>query len=100
MHEFYSGFVNKYLSYYLSRELPLHVGAGERFQNISEHKDFNSAFELYIRQSVRITKEFTPGWLGKAIYEKDLSHDSVSRYAHVAFKKIINEFKREAQKND
>jgi len=100
MHEFYSGFVNKYLSYYLSRELPIHVGSGRVFQNIDEHKGFSSAFDLYVRQSVRISKEFTPGWLGKAIYEKELSYDSVSKYAHVAFKKIAGEFGREAQKID
>jgi len=93
MHEFLSLFTRRYLNYYLSRELSNHVGPGSRFQNIDEHKEFNRAFDLYVRQAVRIADEFTPGWFGKAQYEKRLTHASVSRYAHVAFKKIVKEFR-------
>ena len=60
---------------------------------IAEHKEFNSALGLYIRQAVKITDEFTPGWFGKAQYEKNLNYASISRYAHVAFKKIISEIR-------
>jgi len=95
MHEFYSVFTCRYLSYYLSRELPKHVGAaGARFANIQHHQDFDRAFDLYVRQTVRIADEFTPGWFGKAQYEGTLSHESVTRYARVAFKKIRSEFAR------
>ncbi len=93
MHEFYSTFTTRYLSYYLTRELPKHVGAvGTRFADIREHDQFSKAFETYVRQSVRIADEFTPGWFGKARYEGQLSEESVTRYAHYAFRKIKNEF--------
>ncbi len=94
MHEFYAGFTSRYLSYYLSRELPHHVGGGKRFANIDEHSEFTRQFDLYCRQMVRITDEFTPGWIGKAIYEGDTGAEAVRRYAHVAFKKLASEFRQ------
>lgn len=94
MHEFYSGFTSRYLSYYLSRELPHHVGEGKQFANLDEHAEFNRQFDLYCRQTARIADEFTPGWVGKAIYENDVGLDAIRRYAHVAFKKLISEFQR------
>lgn len=92
MHDFYSGFTSRYLSYYLSRELPLHVGGGKRFANLDEHSEFNRQFEMYCRETVRIADEFTSGWVGKAIHEGDTGADAVTRYAHVAFKKLASEF--------
>lgn len=94
MHEFYSGFTSRYLTYYLSRELPHHVGAGKRFADLNAHTEFARDFDLYCRQTVRITDEFTPGWVGKAIYEGDTGADAVKRYAHVAFKKLASEFQK------
>jgi hypothetical protein len=94
MHEFFVSFTQRYLNYYLGRELPAHVGAGKTFLNIDIHSEFGRAFDLYIRQTVRITDEFTPGWFGKARYEGRLSDENVARFAHVAFKKIRSEFKR------
>ena len=94
MHEFYSTFTRRYLTFYLSRELSGHVGPGLRFRNIDEHIEFNKALNQYINQAIRIADDFTPGWFGKAQYEKELTHDSISRYAHVAFKKILKEFSR------
>ena len=100
MHEFFVTFTQQYLNYYLSRELPYHVGQGKTLPNINGHSAFNEALDLYIRQTVRITDEFTPGWFGKARYERRLSHESVSRFAQVAFMKIRSEFNRGAQANE
>lgn len=94
MHEFYSAFTSRYLSYYLSRELPNHVGGGGRFADMSAHSEFNRAFDLHCRQTVRIADEFTPGWVGKAQFEGRISRETVRDYAFVAFKKIRSEFER------
>jgi hypothetical protein len=94
MHEFFTSFISHYLFYYLSRELSNHVGHDLRFENIDSHREFNTAIDLYIRQSVRITDEFVPGWFGKARYEQDITPESVSRFAFVAFKKIREQFAR------
>jgi hypothetical protein len=100
MHEFFVSFTQRYLNYYLGRELPSHVGINESFSNIDRHSQFNQAFDLYIRQTVRITDEFAPGWFGKARYEKRLTDKDVARFAHVAFMKIRSEFKRGAEANE
>jgi hypothetical protein len=97
MHEFFVVFTQRYLNYYLGRETPYHVGAGKTFANIADHTEFSKAFDLHIRQTVRITDEFTPGWFGKAKYERRLTHADVARFAHVAFKKISSEFERGAK---
>jgi hypothetical protein len=98
MHEFFSSVTSRYLSYYLSRELSNHVGPGERFSSLGAHSDFDRVFDTFVRQTVSIADEFTPGWFGKARYEQRLDYDSVSRYSHVAFKKIRGEFAREHER--
>jgi hypothetical protein len=99
MHEFFASFTSQYLNYYLGRETPYHVGPGRTFANLQEHSQFARDFDLSIRQTVRIADEFTSGWLGKAQWEGRLSPDDVSKYAHVAFKKIRSEFKRSVKGN-
>lgn len=99
MHEFFATFTHKYLQYYLSREMSNHVGIGRALANTDDHTEFKRAFETYVRQTVRITDEFTPGWFGKARFEQRLSKQDVSRYAHVAFKKIRSEFHQGAEPN-
>jgi hypothetical protein len=96
MHEFFVAFTQRYLNYYLGRETPYHVGAGKTFANIDNHTEFSKAFNLHIRQTVRITDEFTPGWFGKAKYERRLTHANIARFAHMAFRKISSEFERGA----
>lgn len=94
MHTFFAKFTSRYMKYYLSRELSNHVGPGKYFDSIDRHKEFNKALGTYVSRVVRIADEFTPGWLGKAIYEQNLNRESISRYSYVAFNKIISEFKR------
>lgn len=92
MHGFYASFVQKYLKYYLSRELPNHVGNSRRLKNLDDHAQFNKEFDLHVNQTVRIAKEFTPGWFGKASFEGRIDVQSVRAYAHIAFKKIAKDF--------
>jgi len=100
MHEFFVTFTRRYLDYHLSRELSNHVGVGRALASSDSHSEFNQAFDTYIRQTVRITDEFTPGWFGKARYEKRLSKETITKFAHVAFKKIQSEFERGAQPSE
>ncbi|MCH9031417.1 MAG: hypothetical protein IIB00_04065 [candidate division Zixibacteria bacterium] len=94
MRDFYASFTSRYLDYFIGRELSQHIGANERFRNLSEQESFSRDFELYVRQSIRIVDEFTPGWYGKTKFKGEFDHNSVRKYAHVAFKKIVSEFVR------
>ncbi len=94
MHDFFASFTSRYLSYHLGRELPNHIGSNKRFADLASHHEFGKALDLYVRQTIRITDEFTPGWFGKARFKGTLDTESVSGYAHVAIKKICREFDR------
>lgn len=94
MHEFFTGFTRRYLQSYLSRALPGYIGPNRPFESMDSHKAFNEAFDLYIRQTIRITDEFIPGWYGKTRFEGRLTSESVTRFAHAAFRKISSEFDR------
>jgi hypothetical protein len=94
MHDFFSSFTSRYLSYYLSRELSDHVGWNKRLGSVEGQREFEKAFDLYVRQTVRIADEFTPGWFGKTRFKRALDADSVAKFAHVAIKKICREFDR------
>lgn len=52
-HEFLSRFTERYLNYYLSRELSNHIGPGERFNSITDHELFNQAFRLHCKETTR-----------------------------------------------
>jgi hypothetical protein len=96
MHEFFTGFTRRYLQSYLTRAFPSYIGPNRRFGSMDSYNAFNDAFDLHIRQAIRITDEFVPGWYGKTRFEGRLTPDSVTRFAHIAFKKIRGEFTRGA----
>lgn len=96
MHEFFTGFTRRYLQSYLTRAFPNYIGPNRRFGSMGSYNAFNDAFDLHIRQAIRITDDFVPGWYGKARSEDRLTPDSVTRFAHIAFKKIRGEFGRGA----
>jgi hypothetical protein len=89
--DFFSRFLGRYLTYFLSRELSNHVGPGQRFANIQEHSAFNQALDLYCRQAARIVKEFAGGWFSKANYEGGIDLKKAGDFAFVALKKIRSE---------
>lgn len=100
MHDYFATFTRRYLLYNLSRELPLHAGPDRHFDNIDKQSQFHDAFDLFVRQTVRITDEFTPGWFDKAKYEGRVSRQEVRKFAHVAFKKIRSEIRRGSGPSD
>lgn len=99
MHEFFATFTHRYLNHHLAKELPQLLGRTDRLPDLPSQSAFNREFELYVRQTVRITDEFTPGWFGKANWQGKLDTESVGRFAHVAFKKIRTDFRKGHRKD-
>ena len=93
--DFFSRFTYRYLNYFLSREVPKHVGLTESLPNIDAHTSFNEALALYCRQSAEIVREFAGGWYSKAAYETGITQDDAGRFAFVALGKLASELKRE-----
>jgi len=98
--DFFSRFLGRYLTYFLSRELSNHVGRGQRFANIQEHSAFNQTLDLYCRQAARIVKEFAGGWFSKANYEGGIDLKKAGDFAFVALKKIRDELAKGDQPNE
>ncbi|MCK6506908.1 hypothetical protein L6R53_26650 [Myxococcota bacterium] len=94
--DFFARLTERVLTYYVSKELPLHVGPGQRFGNVDEQRAFQDAVALHARQAARIVEEFAGGWWSKARYEQDLSPDRAARFVAYAMKKMRGELRRGA----
>ena len=89
--DFFSRLLRRQLSYFLSRELPNHVGVNSRFQTIRQHRDFEAALDLHCREASRVIKEFSGEWFSKTNYEGGIDEAAAGRFAHVAFEKLRKE---------
>lgn len=94
--DFFARFTERYLSYYISKELPEHVGPGQRFGDLKEKQGFASALELHCRQACKIVETFAGGWYSKARFEKDLTEERTGRFLGYSVKKIRSELRRGA----
>jgi hypothetical protein len=90
-HDFFSRFTQRYLTYHLSRELPNHVGEGQRFSTPTEHTEFVDQLKVHCREAAIIVKEFAGGWYSKANFEGGISRTKAKGFVHVALKKIRRE---------
>jgi hypothetical protein len=91
--DFFSRLTRRHLDYYLSRELPKHVGINSRFQTVREHKQFDEAVETHCRETARIVKEFSGEWFSKHTYEGGITQAKAGGFVHVAFEKIRKEMR-------
>ena len=91
--DFFARLTRRHLDYYLSRELPKHVGVSARFQTIREHRSFEDALDLHCRETARIVKEFSGEWFSKTNYEGGIDQRKAGNFVHVAFDKVRRELR-------
>jgi hypothetical protein len=94
--DFFSRLTRRYLTFFLSRELPNHVGGDRRFANSAEHADFNTALEHHCRQASRIVEEFAGSWFSKTNWEQGITPEKARGFAWVALKKLRAELNQES----
>jgi hypothetical protein len=92
--EFFGRLTRRFLTFFLSRELPNHVGGARRFASVADHVAFDGAFDLHCRQASQIVEEFAGGWFSKANWEQRVTPDTARAFAWVALKKIRTELRR------
>ena len=92
--DFFARFAQRFLTYYVSRELPQHVGPDRRFDSAAEQRRFNDALDLHCKQASKIVEKFAGTWYSKARFEKDLSEDRTARFVGYALKKMRLELRR------
>ena len=92
---FFGKFLNRFLDYHLSREMPNHIGKNQTFKNIQECDAFKRSLSLHCLQTARIVREFAGCWPSATDYRGDLDVSNVqNRFLPVAIKKIREELKR------
>lgn len=91
--DFFARLARHQLDYYLSRELPKHVGINARFQTVREHREFEKALDTHCRETARIVKEFSGEWFSKQTYEGGIDERKAGRFVHVAFDKVRRELR-------
>ena len=67
--DFFARLTQKTLEYYISRELPNHVGPGKAIVSIDQQIEFRNALERHCREASVIVEEFAGGWYSKGNYE-------------------------------
>ena len=95
--DFFSRLLRRHFDYYLSRELPAHVGADRRFASVAAHAEFDRALELHCRETTRIVEAFAGGWYSKANFEGGITPAKASRFIRIALNKIDAELRKREQ---
>lgn len=96
---FASNLTNETLDYFLSRELPTHLG--HRFQTANQKAQFEKALRTHCQESSEIVVVYAKEWFGKHLYEEggDISPDSAEGFGWYGMQKMRAELKARA-KND
>ncbi len=93
-HDFFSRFIQRFLSYHLDRELPLHVGGNGRFADPAEHEHFLSEMAAHCRRSAVIVETYAGAWYSKHNFLNDITPHKVRDFANYALKKLRDELER------
>lgn len=88
---FFSRFAERYLAYYLSRELPVHIGSHPQLFTIDAHSSFNKALAQHCFEASRILEAYAGEWFSKARWQNDLTRSRTRTFARVALGKLRKE---------
>lgn len=93
-HTFFSKFIERFITYHLSRELSAHVGPGRRFANVDVHTEFARQLGVTSQEIAVIVRTFSGKWFSKTRYETGVTSERARDFVHGAFAKIRQELKR------
>lgn len=93
--DFFARLTFRSLDYYLSRELANHTGQDRRFAGDAQRVAFQQALAQHTFEASRIVQEFSGGWYGKTVWQKQvLDQEAIDRFTRYAFKKMRSELGR------
>jgi hypothetical protein len=98
-HDFFARLTRRHLDYYLSRELPKHVGATERFRSVREHMAFEEALDRHCREVAAIARDYSGQWFSKHVHEGGIHPASAAGGLQYAFKKVRDELRVRRERN-
>ena len=91
--EFFASLTQKTLEYYISRELPNHVGPDRTIPSIEGQVAFRSALEKHCREASEIVETFAGGWYSKSNFEGTLNPTTAQGFTDYALKKMRDELR-------
>jgi hypothetical protein len=91
--DFFALLTQKTLEYYLSRELPNHIGPGRSLDTIDRQIEFRAALERHCREASLIVEDFAGGWFSKSNFQGTLNPDTAKAFADYALKKMRDELR-------
>jgi hypothetical protein len=91
--DFFARLTFKTLEYYISRELPKHVGPEKAVASIDAQIAFRLAIEKHCFEASAIVQEFAGGWFSKSNFQGTLSPTTAQNFADYALKKMRDELR-------
>lgn len=91
--DFFARLTQKTLEYYISRELPNHVGPGKALPGLGQQIAFRAALELHCREASEIVEVFAGTWFSKANFRGQLTPAAAQGFADYALKKMRDELR-------
>jgi hypothetical protein len=91
--DFFARLTHKTLDYYISRELPRHVGPDRGLASLEQSDRFRAALESHCREASLIVESFAGGWFSKANFTGRLTPQATQSFTDYALKKIRDELR-------
>lgn len=86
--DFMGRLISSFTGYFLSRTLPMHVGAHKRFQSIRDHHEFDAALARHCRETSLIVEQFACDWFSKTNHEGGITPKKAGGFLHIAIGKV------------
>src|SRR4051794_4642846 len=86
--EFFARVTERYLAYFLSRELSIQLGT------VAANRQFREALSLHCRQASRIVEQFAADWFSKANYQGGITPKKASGFVGHAMRKLRAELQK------
>jgi hypothetical protein len=89
--DFFSRLSERYLTYFLSRQL------SNQYRSVEENRQFREALSLHCQQASKIVEKFAGGWYSKTNYEGGITPRKAANFIQVALKKVRAELDKGAE---
>lgn len=87
--QFVSRFLFRYLTYYTSRELPLHVGELPHLRDLGDYQRFDRALERDCWNASAVVDRFAGSWFARARAEGEITPNSAGAFVSYALDRVV-----------
>ena len=96
---FFGKFAAKCLDYFLSRELPAHVGPGRRLPALADYAEFTQDLKAHCREAAKVVEAFAGVWHSREAFRNagEIDAGRAKAFAVGALAKVTAELKRGAR---